>query len=488
MQSKRGDCFTESKTRLVKQKLQIRPGNSRSRESRVHRSSALLVSVFDARPSFWLHSKAAICPLLMRMLTFNVVNAEVSRPLARSAPSRCSVASEMSRCQLGMHSAVGHLQEMFPQHSVVSLVHLLERLRFDVVAATEQLLSMPDSISSKSPCTSVVHLSVNPKVALQFSPELEDADTSDNLQVTTNTATSAPSSPAQRQLLQTVPQQHTHGQSSLGLLWSEPTCRVAHVPLINPTPTLIQAARPRQACSPHVIPSPAVNPPVSKDPLAFLDDFDRKSASGTTPSASPVQALFFQGQPPSAPAIPMASASTQPRLSSASASISAATTAGHTGQLRYQSVPDFDDNNSDSDWSDAEDSAGGGPANFQPSHLLGDAHTPRDAFEKLAVLGEPFQKLGLEVIACTLQEAGFDVTLASDRCLALLNSQSNIAEHAQEAEERVQANSNLLLVSWCSNSGITFLLLNRMNSVVVAIHDSQLLCIILAIPYAHRNS
>ncbi len=361
--------------------------------------------------------------------------------------------SLLGKCQLGMHSAVGHLQEMFPQHSAVSLIDLLERLHFDVGAATEQLLSMPDSSSSRSPCTSVMHLPINAKGALLVSPELEEADTSDNLQVTENTATSAPSSAAQQQSLQRFPQQHSQGQSSLEPLWSEPTCRVAHVPLINPTPTLIHAARPQEACSPHVIPSPAVNPPFSKDPLAFLDDFVRKSVSGTTPSASPPQALFFQGQPPSAPTTPMTSASTQPRLSTASVSVSAPATAGHTGHqsLRYQSVPEFDDD-SVSDWSDAEDSSGGGPANLQPSHLFGDAHIPRDAFEKLAVLREPFQKLGLELIARTLQEAGFCMTLASNRCLALLNSQSNAAEHAQEAEERVQADSNLLLVSCCSIS------------------------------------
>ena len=351
-----------------------------------------------------------------------------------------------------MHPAVGHLQEMFPQHSAVSLVHLLERLHFDVGAATEKLLSTPDSSGSRSACTCATHLPIHARGALLVSPELEDADTSDNLQVTENTATSAPSSAAQQQSLQSVPQQQTQGQSSLRLLWSEPKCRVAHVPPINPTPTLIHAARPQQACSPHVIPSPAANLPFSKDPLAFLDDFVRKSASGTTPSASPPEALYFQGQPPSAPATPMTPASTQSGLSTTSASISAAATAGHTGRLRYQSVPDFDDSNSDSDWSDAEGSAGGGPANLQPSHLFGDAHIPRDVFEKLAVLGEPFQKLGLELIACTLQEADFDVTLASDRCLALLNSQSNAAEHAQEAEERVQADSNHLLVSCCSIS------------------------------------
>jgi len=180
----------------------------------------------------------------------------------------------------------------------------------------------------------------------------------------------------------------------------------------------------------------------------------KAAVSSTKPSASPPEALFFQGQPPSAPTTPMTSASTHSSLSTVSASFSAAATAGHTGHqsLRYQSVPDFDDNNSDSDWSDFEDSAGGAPANLQPSRLFGDAHIPRDAFEKLAVLGEPFQKLGLELIARILQEAGFDLTLASDRCLALLNSQSNAAEHTQEAAERVQADSNLLLVGSCSIS------------------------------------
>ena len=150
----------------------------------------------------------------------------------------------------------------------------------------------------------------------------------------------------------------------------------------------------------------------------------------------------------------MTSASTHSSLSTAFGSFSTAATAGHTGHqnLRFQSVPDFDDNKSDSDWSDSQSSPGGGPASLQPSHLFGDAHIPRDAFEKLAVLGEPIQKLGLELIACILQEAGFDLTLASDRCLALLNSQSNAAEHAQEAEEQVQADSNLSLVSCCSIS------------------------------------
>ena len=150
----------------------------------------------------------------------------------------------------------------------------------------------------------------------------------------------------------------------------------------------------------------------------------------------------------------MISASTHSSLSTVSASFSTATTTGHTRHrsLRYQSVPDFDDNNSDSDWSDSEDSAGGGPSHLQPSCLFGDAHIPRDAFEKLAVLGEPFQKLELELIACTLLEAGFDLTLASDRCLALVDSQSNAAEHAQEAEEQVQADSHVLLVSCCNTS------------------------------------
>ena len=367
--------------------------------------------------------------------------------------------------------AVGHLQEMFPQHSAVSLVHLLERLHFDVGAAAEQLLSTPDS---RSPCTSVIHLPINAKGAASVSPELEDVDISDHLQVTENTATSAPSSAALQQSLQSAPQQHIQAQSSLGLLWSEPACRVAHVPLINPTPTptLIQAARPQQACSPHVTPSTAATPPFSKDPLAFLDDLVTKSVSGAKPSASPPEALFFHGQPPSAPTTPMTSASTHSSVSTAFGSMTAAATAGHTGHqsLRYQSVPDFDDNNSDSDWSDAEDSAGGGPANVQPSRLFGDAHIPRDAFGKLAVLGEPFQKLGLELIACTLLEAGFDVTLASDRCLALLNSQSNAAEHDQEAEERVQADSNLSLVSCCIISWHYHLLLNRRNSDLVPLH------------------
>ncbi len=201
--------------------------------------------------------------------------------------------------------AVGHLQEKFPQHSAVSLVHLLERLHFDVGAAAEQLLSTPDSSSSRSPCTSVIYLPINAKGAL--SPELEDADTSDHLQVTEDTAASAPSSAALQHSLQSVPQQDTQAQSSLGLLWSEPACRVAHVPLINPTPTLIPAARPQQACSPHVTPSTAANPPFSKDPLAFLDDLVRKSVSGTKPSASPPEALFLQRQPPTAPTTPMTS-------------------------------------------------------------------------------------------------------------------------------------------------------------------------------------
>lgn len=350
--------------------------------------------------------------------------------------------------------AVGHLQEMFRQHSAVSLVHLLERLHFDVGAAAEQLLSTPDSSSSRSPCVPVIHLPLDAKGALSVSPELEDMDTSDHLQVTETTATLASSSAAQQQSLQSVPQQHTQAQSSLGLLWSEPACRVAHVPLINPTPTLIQAARPQPACSPHVIPSTAATPPFSKAPLAFLDDLVRKSASVTTSLASPPKALFLQGRPPSAPTTPMTSASTHSSLSTAFGSFSTAATAGHTGHqnLRFQSVPDFDDNKSDSDWSDSQSSPGGGPASLQPSHLFGDAHIPRDAFEKLAVLGEPIQKLGLELIACILQEAGFDLTLASDRCLALLNSQSNAAEHAQEAEEQVQADSNLSLVSCCSIS------------------------------------
>lgn len=372
--------------------------------------------------------------------------------MARNTPSMCSAASEMSllsRCQLDKRLAVGRLQEMFPHHSAVSLVHLLERLHFDIGAATEQLLSTPDSSSSRSPCTSINHHLINARGALAFSSEPEDVDTPDNLQVTENTALF---SAAQQQSLQSFPQQHTQGQSSLGPLWSEPTCRVAHVPLINPIPTLIHAVWPQQARSPHVIPSPAANPPFSKDPLAFLDDFVRKSVSGATPSASSPQALLFQGQPPFDPATPMTSASTQSRLSTAFASVRAAATAGHTGQLRYQSVPDFDDNNSDSDWSDPEHSAGGGPATLQPSHMFGDAHIPRDAFDKLAVLEEPFQKLGCELIACTLQEAGFDMTLASDRCLALLNSQSNAAQHAEEAEEWVQADSNSLLVSCCSIS------------------------------------
>ncbi len=78
--------------------------------------------------------------------------------MARNTPSMCSAASEMSllsRCHLDKRLAVGHLQEMFPHHSAVSLVHLLERLHFDIGAATEQLLSTPDSSSSRSPCTSI---------------------------------------------------------------------------------------------------------------------------------------------------------------------------------------------------------------------------------------------------------------------------------------------------------------------------------------------
>ena len=136
-----------------------------------------------------------------------------------------------------LDQAVRHLQEMFPQHSAVSLVHLLERLHFDFGAAAEQLLSTPDSSSSRSPFAFVTHLPINGRGALSVSPKLEIVDTSDHLQVTDNTATSAPYSAALQQSLQSVPQQHTQAQSSLGLLWSEPACRVAHVPLIHPLPT-----------------------------------------------------------------------------------------------------------------------------------------------------------------------------------------------------------------------------------------------------------
>ena len=142
--------------------------------------------------------------------------------------------------------AVGHLQEMFRQHSAVSLVHLLERLHFDVGAAAEQLLSTPDSSSSRSPCVPVIHLPLDAKGALSVSPELEDMDTSDHLQVTETTATLASSSAAQQQSLQSVPQQHTQAQSSLGLLWSEPACRVAHVSLINPPPPSSKLLGPNQ--------------------------------------------------------------------------------------------------------------------------------------------------------------------------------------------------------------------------------------------------
>ncbi len=326
--------------------------------------------------------------------------------------SRSPGLSSPGKVQSIPHPAADDLHEVFPHLDIHHIVYVLEQKHFDVEAAAAELASEMEGTQSSTPdmpCGSVAHKSSTTHVSgSQFSflfPEesVQAADECLNMHEHKHALTPVYSAPVQQ--CQHI-SQHSCPEGCLGEQSSTGKCR--------------HWWQKYDAKGFHILPTPAEWDPShqhrSRSPARLFNSANPQAKSSSIKQSSSASAQFNVADV------------------IGKVKVSEPTSNGEGSQLRQQAGVSFD-SNIRPDCLEPEPAAN---SSVSPQRQPGAPHraplfvgdnTPTEADAILDIMRAAFSPgLSDQMLANTLQEAHFDVDVASDKCLYFLEPKRRVAD------------------------------------------------------------